>query len=58
MIEFAYNDHIHSSSGVSPNYILYGHEFRTLVTLSTPYTKFENINNMINEIMKLENQQS
>ena len=50
MIEFAYNQNIHSSIGVSPFYALYGQECRTPVLLSTPNTKFESINDMIREM--------
>ena len=47
MIEFAYNDHVYSRTGVNPFYVLYGQECRTPITLSTPNTRFENINVMI-----------
>ena len=44
MIEFVYNDHIHNNIGISPFYVLYGQECTTLITLSTPNTRFESIN--------------
>ena len=44
MIEFAYNDHLHSSIGINPFYVLYGQECRTPITLSAPNTRFESIN--------------
>ena len=53
MIEFTYNDHIHSSIGVSPVYVLYGQECRTPITISTPNTRFESINNIIREINEI-----
>ena len=53
MIEFSYNDHIYSSIGVSLFYVLYGHEYRTPVTLSTPNTRFESINDMIREMNEI-----
>jgi hypothetical protein len=53
MIEFAYNQNIHSSIGVSPFYALYGQECRTPVSLSTPSTKFESINDMIREMNEI-----
>lgn len=53
LIEFAYNDHIHSSIGVSPFYVLYGQECRTPITLSTPTTRFESINEMIKEMNEI-----
>lgn len=46
MIEFAYNNHRHSSIGINPFYIIYGHECRSPITLSTPNTRFESINDM------------
>ena len=53
MIEFAYNDHIHSSNGVSSFYVLYSQEYRTPITLSTPNTRFESINAMIREMNEI-----
>jgi len=53
MMEFAYNDHLHSSIGVSPFYVLYGQECRTSIILSIPNTKFENINDMITEMNRI-----
>ena len=53
LIEFAYNDHVHSSIGVSPFYVLYGQECRTPITLSTPNTRFESINDMIREMNEI-----
>ena len=53
MIEFAYNDHLHCSIGVSPFYVLYGQECRTPITLSTLSTRFESINDMIKEMNEI-----
>ena len=53
MIEFAYNDHIHSSIGETPFYVLYGQECRTPITLSTPNMRFESINAMIREMNEI-----
>lgn len=39
IIEFAYNDHLHSIIGVSPFYILYGQECEA----PTPSNRFESI---------------
>ena len=47
MIEFAYNDHIHSCIGVGPLYVLYGQNVETPITHSTANTRFESINDMI-----------
>ena len=53
MIEFAYNDHLYSSIGISPFYVLYGQECRTPITLSAPNTRFESINEMIREMNEI-----
>jgi hypothetical protein len=53
MIEFAYNDHIHNSIGISPIYVLYGMDYRTSITLSTFNTRFEYIVNMIREMNEI-----
>ena len=53
MIEFAYNDHLHSSIGVSSFYALYGQECRTPISLSTSNTRFESINDMIREMKEI-----
>ena len=47
LIEFAYNENIHSSIGVSSFYVLYGQNCRTPIFLSTSNTKFESINDII-----------
>ena len=53
LIEFAYNDHMDSSIGVSPFYVLYGQECRTPVTFSTLNIRFESINDMIREVNEI-----
>ena len=53
LIEFAYEDHIHSSIGVNPFYVLYGQECRTPIKLSTPNTRFESINTIIREMNEI-----
>ena len=53
MIEFAYNDHLHSSIEVSPFYVLYGQECRTPIKLFAPNNRFESINEMIREMNEI-----
>jgi hypothetical protein len=50
LVEFAYNEKLHSSIGVSPFFALYGQECRTPISLSTPNLKFESINQMVREM--------
>jgi hypothetical protein len=49
-VEFAYNEKIHSSIGVSPFFVLYGQECKTPVSLSTPNSRLESVNQMIREM--------
>jgi hypothetical protein len=49
-VEFAYNEKLHSSIGVSPFFALYGQECRTPISLSTPNSRFESINQMVREM--------
>jgi hypothetical protein len=50
LVEFAYNEKLHSSIGVRPFFALYGQEYRTPISLSTPNSKFESINQMVREM--------
>lgn len=49
-IEFAYNDHVHSTTDVSPFYVFYDQECRTLIALSTSNFRVEYMNKMIQEL--------
>ena len=53
MIEFAYNDHIQSSIGVSPFHVLYDHECSTPIIFSTLNTRFESINVIIRKMNEI-----
>lgn len=53
MIEFAYNDHVHSRIGVSLFYVLYSQEYRTIVTHSNFDIKLDIVNEMIRKIEKI-----
>jgi hypothetical protein len=50
LIQFAYNQREHSSIGMSPFYALYGQECRTPISLATPNSKIESLNQMIREM--------
>ena len=50
LIQFSYNQREHSSIGMSPYYTLYGQERRTPISLTTPNSKIENLNQMIQEM--------
>jgi hypothetical protein len=52
-VEFAYNEKIHSSIGISPFFALYGQECRTPISLSTPNSRFESIKQMIQEMTEV-----
>jgi hypothetical protein len=53
LIEFVYNDHVHSNIVVNLFYVLYGQGCRTPITLSTPNTLFESINDMMREMNEI-----
>jgi hypothetical protein len=49
-VEFAYNAKLHSSIGVSPFFALYGQECRTPISLLTPNSRFESVNQMVRKM--------
>lgn len=50
LCEFAYNQRLHSSIGCSPFLALYGQDCKTPMTISTPNSKFESVNQMVREM--------
>jgi hypothetical protein len=50
LVEFAYNAKLHSSIGVSPFFALYGQECRTPISLLTPNSRFESVNQMVRKM--------
>lgn len=50
MIEFAYNDHIHSSIRISLFSVLHDKKCSVSITLSTSNTRFKRIKKIIREI--------
>ena len=50
LIQFAYNQREHSSTGMNPFYALYGQKCRTPISLANPDFKIESLNQMIQEM--------
>jgi hypothetical protein len=50
LIQFACNQHDHSSIGMNPFHALYGQECQTPITLAPPNSKIESLNQMIQEM--------
>jgi hypothetical protein len=50
LVQFAYNEKLHSNIDVSPFFALYGQECRTPISLSTPNSRFESIDQMVREM--------